>query len=147
MFCRWPITRRHFVLTTGELFQVSETTIDATVQRLCQREGTEPIPPGNNQFFRPPRITLTEVPGHCSCRESFEFNFDTQWCEDSFKPDKVIPDKNTCPKSKQGDGTSTPNPCNAATGNKHRSEPDIISGALTFSRSYNSQALANVGLG
>jgi len=39
------------------------------------------------------------------------------------------------------------NPCNVATGNKYQSETDFNTAGLSFTRSYNSQNLANLGLG
>ncbi len=46
-----------------------------------------------------------------------------------------------------GASTSTNNPCNAANGNKYRSEVDISAGPLSFTRSYNSLTLNDSGLG
>ncbi len=39
------------------------------------------------------------------------------------------------------------NPCNVSTGNKYQSETDFSNAGLSFTRSYNSQNLANLGLG
>jgi YD repeat-containing protein len=41
----------------------------------------------------------------------------------------------------------TNNPCNVATGNKYRSEPDFLGGPLSFVRSYNSANLVDLGMG
>jgi YD repeat-containing protein len=53
------------------------------------------------------------------------------------------------PPAGKDDGKScgVGNPCNPATGNKFQSETDFASNGFSFTRSYNSHNLANLGLG
>lgn len=50
-------------------------------------------------------------------------------------------------KDDGGCGAKTNNPCDVGTGNKYRSENDIDNGFLSFTRSYNSRNLVDLGLG
>ena len=52
-----------------------------------------------------------------------------------------IPDKD------DGGGCGVGNPCNPATGNKYQAETDFTSNGMTFTRSYNSRNLEDIGLG
>ena len=50
-------------------------------------------------------------------------------------------------KDDGGGGNCVANPCNAATGNKYQPETDVSSNGLSFTRSYNSRNLEDIGLG
>lgn len=71
------------------------------------------------------------------------------WPDDICRIRKVepIPPNKDSGCGKDGGDKLTGNPCNVATGNKFRSETDISTGAMIFTRYYNSEALQDYGLG
>lgn len=62
--------------------------------------------------------------------------------ENGFCPDPVQDEDDGC-----GNENTEGNPCNVATGNKFQSEIDFSNSGLTFTRSYNSRNLEDIGLG
>ncbi|MBT8116036.1 MAG: hypothetical protein KJP04_11665, partial [Arenicella sp.] len=98
--------------------------------------------------------------GDFSCGVPVEGGYATLWacvgfieidCATTAHPDCGIqdePDKNGgCKDSKSDDDNFEGNPCNVATGNKYQSETDFSNSEFSFTRSYNSRALANLPLG
>ena len=90
--------------------------------------------------------TETSCHGGLNCSRDFScYGEDVLVVRDSVRicvsSDK-LPDKNTgCTINGVG------NPCNVATGNKYQSEKDFSGNSLSFTRSYNSTTLGDLGLG
>jgi len=121
--------------------QVTESSTNSTpLITLCREYDSPPL---TSEY--PPQYSLPggydSDRGGCYCFAPAIFEQETQLC---FEPIvKMIPPDKEC---RSGEN-STNNPCNVATGNKFRSEPDITSGVFNFTRSYNSQVDTNLGLG
>ena len=115
-------------------------TVSGLVSPLCQKSDSSPVPIELTHIYSTP--SFDRIAQQCFCNAPATFDEGAQWC---YEPvvEEIPPEKNC----EGGQENSTDRPCNVATGNKHRSEPDVTSGAFTFTRYYNSKELSNLGVG
>ena len=76
----------------------------------------------------------------CYCNAPYMFDEAIQWCNGRKKNDGCTP-------SDEAGSDTVGNPCHVATGNKVQSETDFSNNGLSFTRTYNSQAITNLGFG
>ena len=74
------------------------------------------------------------------CPDGSQVDPVTGICNPVDPEDKAAKDDGDCTNN-------TDNPCNVATGNKHKSQTDVSGNTLSFTRSYNSRNLVDLGLG